>query len=42
MSLNRRGVVGLGLGSLAAAALPRAAQAAYSLEIMAPYYKAWH
>jgi NitT/TauT family transport system substrate-binding protein len=39
MPLNRRDVVGLGLGSLAAAALPRAAQAAYSLEIMAPYYK---
>ena len=39
MLLTRRGFTQLGLGSLCAAAMPRVARAAYSLEIMAPYYK---
>jgi len=39
MSLNRRGFTKLGLASLCVATMPRIAHAAYSLEIMAPYYK---
>jgi NitT/TauT family transport system substrate-binding protein len=39
MNLSRREACGLGLGAMAAVALPRPAHAAFNVEIMAPYYK---
>jgi len=39
MSLNRREFAGLGLGAVCSATTLGSARAAYSLEIMAPYYK---
>jgi NitT/TauT family transport system substrate-binding protein len=39
MDITRRGVIGLGIGAFGAAMFSRRAEAAYEMQIMAPYYK---